>query len=243
MSRGRRLAYAAIIVVASVALDQTSKEWALNKLESGRTIDVLPTVEFDLAFNSGFSFSTGSGRGNLVGLLVIALCIFIGWQIWRESRPVRAFLYAVILGGAIGNLLDRVFRADDGFLSGEVIDFIDVSCTPSSTWPTCSSSAVVSRSSSTNFSATAPTEPHKLAMRIAMTLSRHRRPARSEIAPGTIRRRQTFTVRWESLWGPKRRLPRRQTTRPTRPTRPLLSELPYVPIAAALAGCIGSTSR
>ncbi len=127
MSRGRRLAYAAIIVVASVALDQTSKEWALNKLESGRTIDVLPTVEFDLAFNSGFSFSTGSGRGNLVGLLVIALCIFIGWQIWRESRPVRAFLYAVILGGAIGNLLDRVFRADDGFLSGEVIDFIDVS--------------------------------------------------------------------------------------------------------------------
>jgi signal peptidase II len=127
MSRGRRLAYAAIIVVASVALDQASKEWALNKLENGRTIDVLPTVEFDLAFNSGFSFSTGSGRGNLVALLVIALCIFIGWQIWRESRPVRAFLYAVILGGAIGNLLDRVFRADDGFLSGEVIDFIDVS--------------------------------------------------------------------------------------------------------------------
>ena len=126
MSRGRRLAYAAIIVVAAVVLDQASKEWALNKLESGRVIDVLPTVEFDLAYNSGFSFSTGSGRGNLVAFLVITLCAFIAWQIWRESRPVRAFLYAVILGGAIGNLFDRVFRADDGLLSGEVIDFIDV---------------------------------------------------------------------------------------------------------------------
>lgn len=126
MDRGRRLAYAALIVVIGIAADQASKEWALNALENGRIIDVLPTLEFDLAYNSGFSFSTGSGRGNLVGLLVIGLCIFIMWQIWREARPVRSALYAVILGGAIGNLIDRVFRADDGLLSGKVIDFIDV---------------------------------------------------------------------------------------------------------------------
>ena len=127
MTRGRRLAYAATIVAAAISVDQTSKQWAENELENGRTIDVLPSVEFDLAYNSGFSFSTGSGQGNLVGLLVIALSGFIAWQIWRETRPGRSILYAVILGGALGNLVDRLFRGDDGFLSGEVIDFIDVS--------------------------------------------------------------------------------------------------------------------
>jgi signal peptidase II len=126
MNQRRRLAYAALTVLTAIGLDQASKDWALGRLTNGRTIDVLPTVEFDLAFNSGFSFSTGSGQGNLVGLLVIALCVFIAFQIWSEERPVRSFLYAAILGGALGNLLDRIFRGDDGFLSGEVIDFIDV---------------------------------------------------------------------------------------------------------------------
>lgn len=127
MSPRRRLGSAALIVVACVALDQATKEWALDRLGDGSTIDVAPSLEFDLAFNSGFSFSTGSGNGNIVGLLVIALSVFIAWQIWREERPTRTWLYAVILGGALGNLLDRIFRADDGFLSGEVVDFIDVS--------------------------------------------------------------------------------------------------------------------
>ncbi|MEZ5246984.1 MAG: signal peptidase II [Acidimicrobiales bacterium] len=126
MSHGRRLASAALIVVGCIALDQITKEWALNRLSDGSRIEIVPTLEFDLAFNSGFSFSTGSGSGNLVGLLVIALSIFIAVQIWREARPIRTWLYAAILGGALGNLLDRVFRADEGFLSGKVVDFIDV---------------------------------------------------------------------------------------------------------------------
>lgn len=127
MSSRRRLGRAALVVLGCVALDQLTKEWALDRLGDGSTIDVLPTLEFDLAFNSGFSFSTGSGNGNLVGLLVIALSAFIAWQIWREERPGRTYLYAMILGGALGNLVDRLFRADDGFLSGEVVDFVDVS--------------------------------------------------------------------------------------------------------------------
>jgi len=127
MTRRRRLTFAAIIVALAIAIDQATKRWALSSLDNGRTIDLLPTLEFDLAFNSGFSFSTGSGRGNLVGLAVIGLSAFIGWQIWSETRPLRSGLYAVILGGALGNLLDRIFRSDDGWLSGKVVDFIDVS--------------------------------------------------------------------------------------------------------------------
>jgi signal peptidase II len=127
MTRERRLAYAAIIVALAAAIDQATKQWALSSLQNGRRIDILPSLELDLAFNSGFSFSTASGRGNLVGSLVVLVSLFVAWQIWHEARPLRSGLYAVILGGALGNLIDRIFRADDGILSGEVVDFIDVS--------------------------------------------------------------------------------------------------------------------
>ena len=88
--------------------------------------EILPTLEFDLAYNSGFSFSTGSGFGQYIGVLVLGLIGFIVWQIAVSETRGRVLILATIMGGAIGNLVDRVFRADDGFLSGEVIDFIDV---------------------------------------------------------------------------------------------------------------------
>lgn len=127
MNRARIFRLAGVIVVVSVVLDQITKSWAQSALSDGDTVSLLPTLEFDLAYNSGFSFSTGSGQGRLVGLLVIALCGFLCVLIWKATDPIRVALLATILGGAIGNLIDRLFRGDGGFLSGEVIDFIDVS--------------------------------------------------------------------------------------------------------------------
>jgi len=117
----------ALIVTVTVGLDQLTKWWAESALADGDTVGVLPTLEFDLTYNSGFSFSAGSGNGSWIGLLVAILVAFLIWQIWKSTDTGRALLLTVILGGAIGNLIDRVFRADDGPLSGEVIDFIDVS--------------------------------------------------------------------------------------------------------------------
>ncbi len=127
MDRPRQLTIAGLIVAAAVALDQLSKWWAEEVLDDGNAIGVLPTVEFDLTYNSGFSFSAGSGNGEWIGLLVTILVGFLIWQIWKATDAGRALVMAVILGGAIGNLIDRIFRADDGILSGKVIDFIDVS--------------------------------------------------------------------------------------------------------------------
>ena len=116
----------AVIVTAAVALDQITKWWAETALDNGRVIDVLPTLEFDLSYNSGFSFGPGSGYGPWIGLIVIAMCSFLGWLIVTAETRLRAAIAATILGGAISNLLDRIFRADDGVLSGDVVDFIDV---------------------------------------------------------------------------------------------------------------------
>ncbi len=112
--------------MVEVLLDQLSKAWAESALKSGRVISVLPTLEFDLTYNSGFSFGTGSERGQLVGYLVAVIVAVLVRQIIRETDTTRAVLMAVILGGAVGNLIDRIFRADDGFMSGRVIDFVDV---------------------------------------------------------------------------------------------------------------------
>lgn len=114
------------LVVTTAALDQITKWWALDALDDGDVIEIAPTLEFDLAFNSGFSFGTGAGFGRWIGVLVVILCGVLVQQLLVSETRVRATIVAIVLGGAIGNLIDRVFRGDDGFLSGEVIDFIDV---------------------------------------------------------------------------------------------------------------------
>lgn len=126
MNRRHTLVTTLVILAVTVALDQVTKIWAESALEDGDVIEVLPTLEFDLAYNSGFSFSTGSGFGPYIGVLVFGLIGFLVWQIVVSDSIARVWILATIMGGAIGNLVDRLFRADDGFLSGEVIDFIDV---------------------------------------------------------------------------------------------------------------------
>ncbi len=123
----RRNLIVAGIVIIGVAADQLSKSWAVSDLRAGRTISLLPTLEFDLSFNSGFSFSTGSGQGRLIAIGVVILCGFLVHRIHQETDLKRVSLLSAILAGALGNLADRVFRAENGFLSGHVVDFIDVS--------------------------------------------------------------------------------------------------------------------
>ncbi len=110
----------------AILIDQVTKWWAQETLSNGKVIALLPTLEFDLVYNSGFSFSTGFGHGQWVALLVILVCALLIWQLHKATTMASTVTIAIVLGGAIGNLADRVFRADDGPLSGEVIDFIDV---------------------------------------------------------------------------------------------------------------------
>ena len=115
------------VVVGGVALDQVTKAWAERALAGDRSIELLPTLSFDLHYNSGFSFGTGQGAGRLIAVVVIAMSLYLAHLIRRERAASRALVLATILAGALGNLLDRIFRAERGVLSGDVVDFIDVS--------------------------------------------------------------------------------------------------------------------
>ncbi|MGH1489249.1 MAG: signal peptidase II [Acidimicrobiales bacterium] len=117
---------AAVVVVVGMLADQVTKWLAIRGLQDRGGINLLPTLELNLHYNSGFSFGTGQGAGQLIGVVVIAMSIYLINLIRKERGSRRSLILAIILSGALGNLSDRIWRADSGPLSGKVVDFIDV---------------------------------------------------------------------------------------------------------------------
>jgi signal peptidase II len=119
----------AAIVVVGVMVDQATKHWAVTALDDGSTIDLVWTLRFALGFNSGFAFSMGQGLGPLVGVVAVAA----SWWLWRSAlRAASATVstgFALIAGGAIGNLVDRLLR-EEAWMRGRVVDFIDLQWFP-----------------------------------------------------------------------------------------------------------------
>lgn len=117
-----RTVWAVALVV--LVLDQITKIWAVSALDD-RIIDIFWTLRFRLYFNTGSAFSLGAGFGRWLALLVLAITIGVIIYARQVADRRGRMLLGLIVGGAIGNLIDRVFRADDGPLSGGVVDFID----------------------------------------------------------------------------------------------------------------------
>lgn len=126
---GRHRAAFAGAAALVVALDQATKHWALHALSDG-PIDLVGSLRLKLAFNDSAAFSLGGGRTGLiaaVGLVVAAVIVRMGL---RAERRLWAIGLGVVLGGALGNLVDRAFRSGDGVLGGKVVDFVDLQWWP-----------------------------------------------------------------------------------------------------------------
>lgn len=108
-----------------LVLDQASKWLAESSLSLYETVSVLPSLNITLAYNTGaaFSFLADAGgwqRWFFVALALVVSTILIIWLAkLKPQAKLEAFSLSLILGGAIGNVIDRVFY-------GHVIDFIDV---------------------------------------------------------------------------------------------------------------------
>lgn len=121
---------AALITAASVlALDQLTKWWAAATLP-GKPIVVLDGF-FQLRYftNPGAAFSMLPGAGGVIALVAIAVAVFIVVVAAKVETRWEAIALGLVLGGALGNLTDRVFRGA-GLLDGKVVDFIDFSFFP-----------------------------------------------------------------------------------------------------------------
>lgn len=126
-TRHRRAFFLAAGLV--IGLDQLTKHLALGGLDDG-PVDLIGSLRLKLTFNDGAAFSVGSGRTvwiTLVASVVAAVLVRMGW---RADRPLWALGLGVVLGGAGGNLVDRLLRDGDGFGAGHVVDFIDLQWWP-----------------------------------------------------------------------------------------------------------------
>jgi signal peptidase II len=123
-----------VITVAVAALvvlvDQLTKTWAVNSLGDGHDVDVVWTLRFHLTFNGGMAFSQGRGLGPVIGVIAIVVVVVLLLSLRRTGSAVAAVAVGLVVGGAAGNIIDRLFRSGRGFLGGEVVDFIDLQWWP-----------------------------------------------------------------------------------------------------------------
>jgi len=117
------------LIAAIVVADQLTKLWALNRLSGGRTIDIVGSLRFNLAFNKGMAFSQATGAGPIIGALAFLIIIVIVLWMRRSAAGMSAVAAGLIVGGALGNLIDRLFR-NDAWLRGAVVDFVDLQWFP-----------------------------------------------------------------------------------------------------------------
>lgn len=119
MSRAQGWARAAATLVAVVAVDQVTKLAADSGIERGDSVNVFFGLDLTNTRNRGVAFGLLDGKGALVGALIAVALIAL--VVWFALNAARAWLWlpvGLLLGGAIGNLIDRARE-------GAVIDFID----------------------------------------------------------------------------------------------------------------------
>ena len=117
-----RLAYG--VAFALLAIDQITKNLARDNFAGSPQQIIGDWLRFTYHKNPGAAFSSFTGSGRLIGLIGIGVVIFLVYLIAKSNRWVETFAFGLVLGGALGNLTDRIFR-EEGFLDGSVVDWID----------------------------------------------------------------------------------------------------------------------
>ena len=116
----------ALVAAAVLALDQAAKAVVVNAIEPGERIAVLPLLDFVHVMNEGVAFGF-LGDGSQTTVLLVtggALLLLLAWFARDPARPWSWLAIGLLVGGAFGNLLDRVFR-------DAVVDFVDLPAWPS----------------------------------------------------------------------------------------------------------------
>ncbi|HEV7861103.1 MAG TPA: signal peptidase II [Acidimicrobiia bacterium] len=129
--KARRSPAGPLAVAAAVVLvDQLTKVWAVSALSDGPVHVVGSLLQLRLTRNPGGAFSLLTNLTPVLAVLAVVMVAYIVRTTRRTADIVMAYSLGLVLGGAVGNLVDRLVRSP-GFLRGEVVDFIKVPH-----WPT-----------------------------------------------------------------------------------------------------------
>jgi signal peptidase II len=124
-----RAAWVVAALVAIVAIDQLTKSWAVSALADGPKHLVGDLLVFDLARNSGSAFSRFQGYTPVLAVLAIVITVFLARSLRQTTDRWMLVGLVLVLGGALGNLVDRLVRSP-GFLRGHVVDFVAIGWWP-----------------------------------------------------------------------------------------------------------------
>lgn len=114
-----------LLAVLIVVLDQLTKQWVSSSFSYGESLELLPFLNLTLVHNMGaaFSFLSDAGGWQRWFFAIVSLLVSVVLIVWLSRLPARQYLLAtalaLVLGGAVGNLWDRVFL-------GYVVDFVVV---------------------------------------------------------------------------------------------------------------------
>jgi signal peptidase II len=108
------------VIISTLVVDQVTKLLAERMLDYGQPIDLLPILSLYRVHNTGIAFSLFSGFGSfglLIVMLVVTAIVLAIWYRTADGGRLAAIGYALIVGGALGNIIDRLAY-------GHVVDFL-----------------------------------------------------------------------------------------------------------------------
>lgn len=111
-----------VLLAACVAGDQLLKEWVVTHLAVGESAPLLPgVVQLTRLHNTGAAWSSFSGKTGLLAAVTIVLMLAVAWLLVKRivRHPLGVTAGVLVLGGGIGNVIDRVCR-------GYVVDMLDL---------------------------------------------------------------------------------------------------------------------
>ena len=107
-------------------LDFATKSWALNSLDSRNPVKLIGNfLQLTLFKNSGAAFSLAQGATIVFTIFAIVVVAAIAYYSTKITSFGWSIVLGLALGGILGNLTDRIFRAP-GFFTGHVIDWIQL---------------------------------------------------------------------------------------------------------------------
>ncbi len=122
----RRLSVVGAVAAVVVITDQVTKTWAVHRLQHG-PVHLVWKLDLELEFNSGSAFSLARGWAPILAAVTVVVVVLLLASVRRVRSDLLAVSIGLVVGGALGNLADRVLRSHHG----AVVDFIALHF-----WPT-----------------------------------------------------------------------------------------------------------
>lgn len=118
-----------LVALLAYSLDVVTKMLAVDALAGRPPVPVVgELLQLRLTHNPGAAFSLGTGATLALSIVSTAVVLVVAWLGRRVASPLWAVALGLLLGGAAGNLTDRILRdpAPDRMLQGHVVDFLEL---------------------------------------------------------------------------------------------------------------------